>query len=75
MDTAHAFAINDCNANVACLTPIGSPGVLYLIVRGSVISSTIADNKNTMVEVGTTVSSDDTASVSLEDALVSLDSN
>ena len=73
LDSAHAVTIDDGDADVTLLAPVGTPRVLNLVVGCSIGVDAIADGQNTMVKLGATVSSDNTSSVSLENLLVGLD--
>ncbi len=72
LDSAHAVTIDDGDADVTLLAPVGAPRVLNLVVGCSIGVDTIADSQDTMVKLGATVSGDNTTSVSLEDLLVGL---
>mmetsp|Transcript_4827 Transcript_4827/g.7340 ORF Transcript_4827/g.7340 Transcript_4827/m.7340 type:complete len:264 (+) Transcript_4827:168-959(+) len=61
--------------NVAVHTPAGAPGVLHLIVVGTISPGTISNSENTVVEVRSTGASEDTRLVKLEGRLVGLNSN
>ena len=59
LDATHAVAISvDLDSGKAGLTPPGTPGVLDDVVVGGV-----ADSKNDVIDVGSTVGVDDTAGV------------
>lgn len=75
LDATHAVSLGDGDTDVTRFTPVGSPRVLDLVVRSAVGVNTVAHCKDSVVEIGTAVSCNDTTCVSLENFLVGLDSN
>mmetsp|Transcript_26780 Transcript_26780/g.31451 ORF Transcript_26780/g.31451 Transcript_26780/m.31451 type:complete len:265 (-) Transcript_26780:212-1006(-) len=73
LDTTHASTVDDSKADVSILTPGGTPGVLDLVVGGTVGVRAVAHSEDAVVELGTAIGSDDAAAVPLEDLLVGLD--
>jgi len=76
LDTADTKTINNTNSDVTLITPPGVPGVLDEVVFNTV-QNTVSDGENSVVELFTASSGENTRGVGLESVLVSLngDSN
>lgn len=66
--------LGERNLDVSCISPGSTPGVLCKDVVNTVFC-TISNSKDTVVDFGTTASSDDTIFVVSEDVLVTLDAD
>jgi len=74
MNTAYAWAINDCDVDVTTNTPLGTPGVPDDVVLSVLGVNAVAYNDNCMVKLEATCCAiEDTTTVELERNSVSFD--
>jgi hypothetical protein len=74
LNTAYAFAFNDCDVDVTTNTPLGTPGVPDDVVLSVLGVNAVAYNDNCMVKLGaTSCAIEDTSTVELERNSVSFD--